>query len=265
MGLVSRLPPLMLLPLLLATCRASLLVADSHDGRLRVVELHGAGPTCTLYGDRRAAEHRLSTVDPRRVSNSSPEQFDALVRACHEHHRNHLGGGGGGGGGPLGPSPGGLRQTGFIYPGTKWCGPGSTAQHYEDLGYHEAEDACCREHDHCPAILEAGQCAQGLCNNAIYTKSHCDCDARFRRCLRSVGSETSNLIGSIFFNVVQVSCFKEKRPCYSEDVDDRSGRCRMRFHAQARYEEFGGAGGYASGPSGLVSNLLSSILPFRRR
>ncbi|KAK3915042.1 Acidic phospholipase A2 PA4, partial [Frankliniella fusca] len=252
--------PLLLLLLLAPRARGSLLVADTHAGRL--MELHGDSPTCTLYEDRRAVEVKLSRSDPRRVRPSSPEQFDALVRACHDH--NHLGGGGGPAG-PLGLGPG-LRQTGFIYPGTKWCGPGSTAQYYDDLGYHEAEDACCREHDHCPAVLEAGQCAQGLCNNAIYTKSHCDCDARFRRCLRSVGSETANLIGSIFFNVVQVSCFKEKRPCFSEDVDDRSGRCRMRFHAQARYEEFGGSG-YSSSPSasGLVSNLLSSILPFRKR
>lgn len=52
-------------------------------------------------------------------------------------------------------------------------------------------------------------------------RSHCDCDARFRRCLNSIGSETADLIGSIFFNVVQVTCFKEKRPCYPEDFDDR--------------------------------------------
>lgn len=246
---------MLLLLVAAARCHATLLVADSYAGRL--MELRGDTPTCTLYHDREAVRYKLSSSDPRRVRNSSPEQFDALVRACNERR----GGQGGGQGGD------GHRQTGFIYPGTKWCGPGSTALSYDDLGFHRAEDACCREHDHCPAVLEAGQCLQGLCNNALYTKSHCDCDARFRRCLGAIGSETANLIGSIFFNVVQVSCFKEKRPCYPEDVDDR-GRCRMRFHAQARYEEFG-AGGYSGysggGSSGIVSNLLSSILPFRKR
>lgn len=115
--------------------------------------------------------YRLSSADPRRVRPSSPEQFDALARACVEH--NHLGGGLRPGKLGLrgGAAPGGShRQTGFNFPGTKWCGPGSTAQHYDDLGYHRAEDACCREHDHCPAVLAAGQCAQGLCNNALYTK-----------------------------------------------------------------------------------------------
>lgn len=45
----------------------------------------------------------------------------------------------------------------------------------------------------------------------------------------------------------------------------RRGQCRMRFHAQARYEEFGGNGYSAGGSSGIVSNLLSSFLPFRKR
>lgn len=223
-------------------CGATLLVADAYGGR--VMELRGDAHTCTLFQDREAVRYKLATSDPRRVRLSSPEQFDALMQACHEHDdglRDH----------------GQRGQPGFIYPGTNWCGPGNRALHYDDLGYHRAEDACCREHDHCPAVLEAGHCVQGLCNNALFTKSHCNCDARFRRCLRSVASETANLIGALYFNVAQVTCFKEKRPCFPEDVDDRSGRCRARFHAQARYEE---AGGYSAASS--VSNLLSSFLPF---
>lgn len=32
----------------------------------------------------------------------------------------------------------------LIFPGTKWCGQGSVAEHYEDLGYHAEADRCCR-------------------------------------------------------------------------------------------------------------------------
>lgn len=32
----------------------------------------------------------------------------------------------------------------LIFPGTKWCGQGSVAEHYEDLGYHSEADRCCR-------------------------------------------------------------------------------------------------------------------------
>lgn len=31
-------------------------------------------------------------------------------------------------------------------PGTKWCGPGYTADDYDDLGTKHEEDRCCRAH-----------------------------------------------------------------------------------------------------------------------
>lgn len=45
------------------------------------------------------------------------------------------------------------------------------------------------------------------------TRSHCDCDVVFRKCLQNVNSETANTIGAIFFNIIQVICFKERSPC----------------------------------------------------
>ncbi len=32
----------------------------------------------------------------------------------------------------------------LIMPGTKWCGQGDIADHYDDLGYHRNVDKCCR-------------------------------------------------------------------------------------------------------------------------
>lgn len=32
----------------------------------------------------------------------------------------------------------------LIMPGTKWCGQGDVAEHYNDLGYHSDVDKCCR-------------------------------------------------------------------------------------------------------------------------
>lgn len=61
----------------------------------------------------------------------------------------------------------GLR---FIYPGTKWCGPGTVANNYTDLGFHNKEDACCREHDNCPEYLEKGECNEELCNDSKFTR-----------------------------------------------------------------------------------------------
>jgi hypothetical protein len=32
----------------------------------------------------------------------------------------------------------------LILPGTKWCGQGDVAEHYNDLGFHAETDKCCR-------------------------------------------------------------------------------------------------------------------------
>lgn len=32
----------------------------------------------------------------------------------------------------------------LIFPGTKWCGQGSVAEEYNDIGYHASADRCCR-------------------------------------------------------------------------------------------------------------------------
>lgn len=87
------------------------------------------------------------------------------------------------------------------------------AKSYDDLGHHSAEDACCREHDHCPSTIAPQQCIHGICNNSPFTRSHCDCDAKFRKCLQNLNTEVANTLGALFFNVIQVTCFKERRPC----------------------------------------------------
>ncbi|XP_046386938.1 uncharacterized protein LOC124156429 [Ischnura elegans] len=100
-------------------------------------------------------------------------------------------------------------QGGLIYPGTKWCGPGSIARNYWDLGKLADEDRCCREHDYCPENIPAGRCSHGLCNMAPFTRSHCGCDERFRHCLQALKTPAADTIGAIYFNVGNILCFAE--------------------------------------------------------
>lgn len=137
----------------------------------------------------------LLSSDPRKVRQMSDDSITKLVDVCKTHQVSSA------------------HQGGFIYPGTKWCGPGQIAQNFTDLGYHSKEDMCCRDHDTCSNNLKPGECRQGICNDSGFTRSHCDCDATFRRCLQNVNTETANTIGAIFFNVVQIICFKERSPC----------------------------------------------------
>ncbi|XP_068902470.1 acidic phospholipase A2 PA4 isoform X3 [Tenebrio molitor] len=182
--------------LLVGHVTSTVLIADNTMSNM--IELTTRPPFCHVHTDR---PHRgkirnmLLSSDPRKIRQMTDESISKLVDICRNKqvHSAH--------------------QGGFIYPGTRWCGPGTTAKNFTDLGYHTKEDMCCRDHDNCPNNLLMGECRQGICNDSPFTRSHCDCDATFRRCLQNVNTETANTIGAIFFNVVQVICFKERSPC----------------------------------------------------
>ncbi|KAM6315550.1 protein PROCA1 [Podargus strigoides] len=111
-----------------------------------------------------------------------------------------------------GASPGtGARpraRRGLTYPGTLWCGAGSNADTYEQLGEHQDTDRCCRDHDHCQHVIHPFTARYGYRNLRWHTISHCDCDRRLKECLRQVNDTASRVVGQAFFNVIQVPCFE---------------------------------------------------------
>lgn len=70
-------------------------------------------------------------------------------------------------------------------------------------------DRCCRDHDICPVKVRAYQSRYNLTNNSIYTKSHCVCDDLLYQCLKKSSAQASQLMGTIYFNLVQVPCIVE--------------------------------------------------------
>ena len=71
------------------------------------------------------------------------------------------------------------QKRGFwTWPGTMWCGKGTTAKSFSQLGEHAFADRCCRDHDHCPdewTILGRDK-KYHLFNSYFFTISHCKCD-----------------------------------------------------------------------------------------
>ncbi|XP_056434201.1 group 3 secretory phospholipase A2 [Gadus chalcogrammus] len=99
-------------------------------------------------------------------------------------------------------------KRGFIVPGTLWCGSGNKALSYADLGTFTGTDSCCREHDHCQETILSFQNKFGVFNTNIFTMSHCDCDNRFHSCLRNANDSISDVVGKVFFNMLQMNCFE---------------------------------------------------------
>ncbi|KAM6192247.1 protein PROCA1 [Sarcoramphus papa] len=99
-------------------------------------------------------------------------------------------------------------RRGLTYPGTLWCGAGSNADAYEQLGEHRDTDRCCRDHDHCQHVIHPFTARYGYRNLRWHTISHCDCDRRLKECLRRVNDTASRVVGQAFFNVIQVPCFE---------------------------------------------------------
>uniref|UniRef100_A0A1L8DPY4 phospholipase A2 n=2 Tax=Nyssomyia neivai TaxID=330878 RepID=A0A1L8DPY4_9DIPT len=95
----------------------------------------------------------------------------------------------------------------FRMPNTKWCGTGNGAGIYNQLGGASNADMCCRKHDHCKLNIQAMTSKWQFFNYRFYTISSCSCDRRFRTCLKMADSADANIVGKIFFNIVQSKCF----------------------------------------------------------
>ncbi|KAJ6216531.1 hypothetical protein RDWZM_007688 [Blomia tropicalis] len=100
-----------------------------------------------------------------------------------------------------------IKRNLLVFPGTNWCGQGSNSQNFEDLGEYTFADRCCRDHDRCKYSIGPFDTRYHLFNYRFHFVSHCSCDERFRSCLKVANSGAANLVGKIFFNVVQTKCF----------------------------------------------------------
>jgi len=107
------------------------------------------------------------------------------------------------------------RDTGLIFPGTKWCGKGSVGEDFEDLGPSRQSDKCCRAHDFCPYYIEGTTRKYGYYNFRFTTMIHCDCDERFRTCLKFQNTPVADSIGELYFNRLATKCFTftQERVC----------------------------------------------------
>ncbi|CAO1331269.1 unnamed protein product [Diamesa tonsa] len=189
---------------------SSVLVTDNN----RILQLSPIKPYCRTYTDHSYVRNSIMNAQSTQIRQVPKESLKALEKVCADGKLLSK------------DIQGGLR---FIYPGTKWCGPGNIAANDTDLGRLSGEDNCCREHDHCFEQIAPGHCDRSICNEGMFTRVNCECDNRFRRCLHDLNTEDSNTLGAIFFNVVQVICFQK---C---SILERNPQCDIKFYNSEPY------------------------------
>ncbi|XP_033118909.1 uncharacterized protein LOC117118427 [Anneissia japonica] len=127
-------------------------------------------------------------------------------------------------------------RRGISFPGTLWCGSGTNAQYYEELGEEVHADRCCREHDHCPLYIKRWETKFYISNRSFYTYCFCKCDKKFRRCLERANTTTSRAVGKAFFNTLEIPCFtmKKKKQCVKRSWWGKCEKYEIRDTAKVR-------------------------------
>lgn len=157
---------------------------------------------CELSEELKEVHNILNGVPYNQVKKVNDHQMEDILKTCtHDRQPPHL----------IGSSSKQNRPV-LIWPGTRWCGTGNVSSSYDDLGWYREEDKCCREHDLCDDILQAGSRKDDLVNDSPYTRLNCDCDNRFWHCLRKLNTITSNAIGDFYFNLFKNKCYKKEYP-----------------------------------------------------
>uniref|UniRef100_A0A672P8H4 Phospholipase A2-like central domain-containing protein n=1 Tax=Sinocyclocheilus grahami TaxID=75366 RepID=A0A672P8H4_SINGR len=110
------------------------------------------------------------------------------------------------------------HKRAWVLPGTLWCGRGTSANDYEQLGMFVHADRCCREHDHCEHIIRSFSVNFGVFNPTLFTLSHCDCDRRFKQCLLNGNDTISNMIGLYNIFVILLDIYNSKKNKTPEDI-----------------------------------------------
>ncbi|XP_043524489.1 phospholipase A2-like [Frieseomelitta varia] len=113
----------------------------------------------------------------------------------------------------------------IIFPGTKWCGSGNIASNPDDLGKYSETDACCRNHDMCPDVIEAHGTKHGLTNPSFYTRLNCSCDDEFHRCLKNSKDGVGGKVGTVYFTLLGTQCFREDYPVVGCKSSTLTGHC----------------------------------------
>ncbi|XP_002399707.4 uncharacterized protein LOC8035532 [Ixodes scapularis] len=191
---------------------SSRLITDIHDGGHRLVDLSqdsdGQVLHCNAFGSKDVIDTMLTAVSENAITKVTKDEMDQFVNLCDNPQLHTT---------KQAPKSilnflSNILHRFVIYPGTKWCGEGTLAKDYDDLGTNREVDMCCREHDHATDYIKPFQKKHGIRNWEPYTITNCEDDCKLYNCMKNVNSSLSKVLGVFYFSVVKMRCFAYDYP-----------------------------------------------------
>lgn len=202
-----------------------MLLTDLRSGGHWMAEVFDNGKgtvNCNILGDRSLIEPLLARIPGNLVTYLERRRMETYMNDCVKRKTKTKGSF------LLAP----LKRLKWnprrllIKTGTKWCGPGNVAEHYDDLGRAREADKCCREHDHSLKSIPARQTRFGIPNPQLFTMTNCADDRKFFNCLLRANTPTAIKVGQLYFDQLKISCFKIFDPEKCTDFCPQCGDIR---------------------------------------
>ncbi|TPP65659.1 Phospholipase A2 isozyme PA4 [Fasciola gigantica] len=195
-----------------------------HDRNLykclfRVVDIGQPAATCDLPNPRSTRTTTSRSINLRDLSLQTTKELHEKCRQLQGEQQ---------------PTDHGLRRQkrsdAFIMPGTRWCGRGGI--HSPLLTFNEEIESgmCCL-----PYVIHVVPTNHtrltkkyGHYNTSPATLSLCECDDRFLECLENAGTYAANRVGTIYFNLFKIPCFRRFNRTVCVEQSDVTGECMRR-------------------------------------
>ncbi|THD21515.1 Phospholipase A2 isozyme PA4 [Fasciola hepatica] len=194
-----------------------------HDRNLykclfHVVDIGQPAATCDLPNPRSTRTTTSRSINLRDLSLQTTKELHEKCRQLQGEQQQ--------------PTDHGLRRQkrsdAFIMPGTRWCGRGNAATREQMFGEEIEVDMCCFEHDNCSENIPSLTRKYGHYNTSPATLSLCECDDRFLECLENAGTYAANRVGTIYFNLFKIPCFRRFNRTVCVEQSDVTGECIRR-------------------------------------
>ncbi|XP_041379352.1 uncharacterized protein LOC121391996 [Gigantopelta aegis] len=107
------------------------------------------------------------------------------------------------------------------YPGTNWCKTFGSPDNktLSDSSKTRKADRCCKALHECPDVIPEATKIKELFNRYPWPIHSCQCQNKFRKCLRDAKRKAADEIGHIYFDFIKVRCFEpvNKQMCVKYD------------------------------------------------